>query len=256
MDNNLSSVHTAAEIPDMRSTIDDIQKILQTIPFDEDVARQKICETNAKHPDNKMIWNLLHANVPSGVSIQQASKENLCQDLQWKAYGFRPNRSSMICCPFHADRNPSMKVDSRFHCFGCGADGDVIDFAAKLFQLSLRQAAEKLATDFGLSATGNSPRFLCKPVEKPLSPKEQLYKILCSYRALLANWRITYVPQNPEETLHPCFVASMHYAERVQYLLDILLQGSSHEKQLLLNGKEVTALGKAIERYKETEAAT
>ena len=37
MDNNLSSVHTAAEIPDMRSTIDDIQKILQTIPFNEDL---------------------------------------------------------------------------------------------------------------------------------------------------------------------------------------------------------------------------
>ena len=45
------------------------------------------------------------------------------------------------------------------------------------------------------------------------------------------------------------------YAERVQYLLDILLQGSSHEKQQLLNGKEVTALGKAIERCKETEEA-
>ena len=172
-----------------------------------------------------------------------------------EAYGFQPNRSSMICCPFHADRNPSMKVDSRFHCFGCGADGDVIDLTAKLFQLSLRQAAEKLAADFGLSATGNSPRFLCKPVEKPLSPKEQLYKILCSYRSLLANWRITYVPQNPEETLHPCFVASMHYADRVQYLLDILLQGSPAEKQQLLNGKEVTALGKAIERCKETEEA-
>ena len=35
MDNNLSSVHTAAEIADMRSTIDDIQRILQTIPFNE-----------------------------------------------------------------------------------------------------------------------------------------------------------------------------------------------------------------------------
>lgn len=44
-----------------------------------------------------------------------------------------------------------MKVDFRFHCFGCGADGDVIDFAAKLFQLSLRQAVKKLATDFGFS---------------------------------------------------------------------------------------------------------
>ena len=142
-----------------------------------------------------------------------------------------------------------MKVDFRFHCFGCGADGDVIDLTAKLFQLSLLQAAEKLATDFGLSATGNSPRFLCKPVEKPLSPKEQLYKILCSYRSLLANWRMAYAPKNPEASLHPCFVASL------QYLLDILLQGSSHEKQQLLNGKEVTALGNAIERCKETEDA-
>lgn len=86
MDNNLSSVHTAAEIADMLLTIDDIQMILRTAPFDEDAARQKICEINAKHPDNKMIWNLLHANVPSGISIQQASKENLYQDLQWKAY--------------------------------------------------------------------------------------------------------------------------------------------------------------------------
>ena len=149
-----------------------------------------------------------------------------------------------------------MKVDFRFHCFGCGADGDVIDFTAKLFQLSLLQAVEKLAADFGLSATGTFPSIRYKLVEKPLNPQEQLYKILCSYRSLLANWRITYVPQNPEETLHPCFVASIHYSDRVQYLLDILLQGSSHEKQQLLNGKEVTALGKAIERYKETEAAT
>lgn len=148
-----------------------------------------------------------------------------------------------------------MKVDSRFHCFGCGADGDVIDFTAKLFQLSLLQAVEKLAADFGLSATGTFPSIRYKLVEKPLSPKEQLYKILCSYRSLLADWRITYAPQNPEDPLHPCFIASIHYADRVQYLLDILLQGSSHEKQQLLNGKEVTALGEAIERCKEAEEA-
>jgi len=83
---DFSSVYTAIEIADMRSTIDDIQMILRTAPFDEDAARQKVYEINAKHPDNKMIWNLLHVNIPSGVSIQQASKENLYQDLQWKAY--------------------------------------------------------------------------------------------------------------------------------------------------------------------------
>ena len=83
---DFSSVYTAIEIADMRSTIGDIQKILQTIPFDEDTARQKVYEINAKHPDNKMIWNLFHANIPSGIPIQQASTENLHQDLQWKAY--------------------------------------------------------------------------------------------------------------------------------------------------------------------------
>ena len=70
----------------------------------------------------------------------------------------------MICCPFHADRNPGMKVDFRFHCFGCGADGDVIDFVAKLFQLSLRQAVEKLAADFGLSGTDDFSRIRYKLV--------------------------------------------------------------------------------------------
>ena len=148
-----------------------------------------------------------------------------------------------------------MKVDSRFHCFGCGADGDTIDFTAKLFQLSLRQAAEKLAVDFGLSTTDDFPPIRYKLVEKPLNQKEKFYKSLCSYRSLLANWRMIYVPQNPEEALHPCFVASLHYADRVQYLLDILLEGSVYEKQQLLNGKEVIALGKAINRYKETEEA-
>ena len=99
-----------------------------------------------------------------------------------------------------------MKVDSRFHCFSCGADGDVIDLTAKLFQLSLRQAAEKLASDFGLSATGTFPLIRYKLVEKSLNQKEQFYKILCGYRSLLADWRMIYAPQNPEEPLHSCFI--------------------------------------------------
>ena len=112
-------------------------------------------------------------------NLFQTVKQTITTRQAAEAYGFQPNRSNMICCPFHADRNPSMKVDSRFHCFGCGADGDVIDFTAKLFQLSLRQAAEKLAADFGLSATDNFQPFSCKPVEKPPSPKEQSY-IICA----------------------------------------------------------------------------
>ncbi|WP_431190077.1 CHC2 zinc finger domain-containing protein [Collinsella aerofaciens] len=35
-------------------------------------------------------------------------------------------------CPFHNDKNPSMKVDKRLHCFVCQADGDTVDFASRL----------------------------------------------------------------------------------------------------------------------------
>ena len=44
-----------------------------------------------------------------------------------------------------------MKVDERFHCFGCQADGDVISFTSRLFDLSPKDAALELASDFGIA---------------------------------------------------------------------------------------------------------
>ena len=66
----------------------------------------------------------------------------------------------MACCPFHDDKHPSMKVDRRFHCFGCQADGDVIDFTARLFGLSGKEAALKLAEDFSSAMT---PKAMTRP---------------------------------------------------------------------------------------------
>lgn len=53
----------------------------------------------------------------------------------------------MGCCPFHDDDTASMSVGGvphRFHCFGCGASGDVIDFVSRLHGLSFRDAVEHL----------------------------------------------------------------------------------------------------------------
>ena len=53
-------------------------------------------------------------------------------------------------CPFHADRTPSLKLyGDHFHCFGCGAHGDVIDLTAGLLGCSKGEAARRLETDFG-----------------------------------------------------------------------------------------------------------
>ena len=90
-------------------------------------------------------------NVFEAVKLSVSTREAA------EFYGIKVRRNGMACCPFHDDKNPSMKVDQRFHCFGCGEDGDVIDFTAKLFDLSPKEAAEKLAQDFGLIYDSQAP---------------------------------------------------------------------------------------------------
>ena len=59
------------------------------------------------------------------------------------------------CCPFHSDRSPSFTIFSggrKFHCFGCGATGDVLDFVRMAYHVDLRQAAEILVGSSNLPA--------------------------------------------------------------------------------------------------------
>ena len=80
----------------------------------------------------------LFTQIKMAVSVKEAAEY----------YGLEVNRGSMICCPFHADRTPSMKLnEDYFYCFGCGACGDVIDLAARLFGPSGYDAAKKLVAD-------------------------------------------------------------------------------------------------------------
>ena len=62
------------------------------------------------------------------MNVFEAVKQSVTTWQAAEHYGIRVGRNGMCVCPFHDDKNPSMKVDRRFHCFGCQADGDVIDF--------------------------------------------------------------------------------------------------------------------------------
>lgn len=67
------------------------------------------------------------------------------KELVWR-YGFLPNRAGFIRCPFHTgDRDASLKLYSRdFHCFGCGAHGDIFDFVMKIERCDFKEAFEIL----------------------------------------------------------------------------------------------------------------
>ena len=92
------------------------------------------------------------------MSVFDAVKEAVTTKEAAEKYGLKISSSGMICCLFHPDKNPSMKVNKRFHCFGCQADGDVIDFTARLFNLDRKEAAIRLAEDFNIPYDGSSDR--------------------------------------------------------------------------------------------------
>lgn len=98
----------------------------------------------------------------TGYDLASQIKERLTAQEVVEFYGFHPDRSGFIKCPFHqGDRHASLKVYSGnktgWHCFGCGAGGSVIDFVMKLFDIDFRQACVRINTDFSLGLTGERP---------------------------------------------------------------------------------------------------
>ncbi len=88
------------------------------------------------------------------MSVFDLVKQNVSLPEAAERYGIDVNRYKKALCPFHNDHHPSLFVsDDHYHCFACGAHGDVIDLVSKLFQLSLYDAALKLAADFNLDPT-------------------------------------------------------------------------------------------------------
>ncbi|MBP6702845.1 MAG: DNA primase, partial [Vicinamibacteria bacterium] len=62
-------------------------------------------------------------------------------------------RSHKGLCPFHKEKSPSFTVRSDppvFHCFGCGAGGDVVEFIKLKEGLSFKDTIETLARRFGV----------------------------------------------------------------------------------------------------------
>jgi DNA primase len=66
----------------------------------------------------------------------------------------KAGRSWKGLCPFHNERTPSFTVDrdkGLYHCFGCGAGGDVIHFVRQIDRLEFPEAVEALAARFGVT---------------------------------------------------------------------------------------------------------
>ena len=170
------------------------------------------------------------------MNLFEVVKQSITVIQAAEHYGLQVGRNGMICCPFHDDNHPSMKLNEKyFYCFGCGATGDVIDFVARLFGLSSYEAAKKLAYDFGIDPD-KPPAAIALP--KPERPMLRAYRqeevrclrVLCDYLHLLESWKVQYTPKTPEDCLDDRFVEACQMLDYVEYLADLLIAADLEQR--------------------------
>ena len=173
----------------------------------------------------------IHETIKAAVTVRQAAEH----------YGLKVNRNGMVCCPFHNDRHPSLKLnEDYFFCFGCGAKGDVIDFVARLFELSNYEAAQRLAEDFGISIepeqAAAAPLKSKRPYIRQFREDEMLcFRVLTDYLHLLEDWKVRYAPKTPEEALDDRFVEACQMHCYIEYMADVLTVGDLEERVALVD---------------------
>ena len=200
----------------------------------------------------------IFTTVKAAVTTKQAAEY----------YGLRVSRNGMTCCPFHEDRNPSMKVDERYYCFGCHETGDVIDFTAKLFGLTPYEAAKKLAWDFHIDPNTPQPPVAAamkkQAVQQEQTPcgfatrlaltdnrEESMRKhsaghakqsqdetfcmrALVDCEATLRNWKEQYAPSSPDDPWDDRFVEACNMLDYVSAMVDILFMPDAEMRKMLV----------------------
>ncbi len=94
----------------------------------------------------------------------------------------RAGREYHALCPFHKEKTPSFTINDEkgfYHCFGCGAHGDVIGFTMEYEHLNYPEAVERLAGQVGLSV----PRETIAMVEREAKQQslQQVVEVVASW---------------------------------------------------------------------------
>lgn len=93
-------------------------------------------------------------DINDGVLAELRSAADIIEVIGEHTRLKKAGRSWKGLCPFHNERTPSFTVDrdkGLYHCFGCGAGGDVIHFVRQIDRLDFPEAVEALASRFGIS---------------------------------------------------------------------------------------------------------
>ena len=152
------------------------------------------------------------------------------------------------------------KDNKKYFCFGCGEKGDAIDFVAKYYNRSPREAAMQIADEFGI-IYDSSVRSPPKPVRREKSPmqileetKTKTYRVLSDYLHLLKEWERNFRPESMEK-IDERYVEAVQNREKVEFQLDTLLWGTEDEKEAVIHdlGKGVEDIERRVREYRRNQ---
>lgn len=184
------------------------------------------------------------------VSVPQAAER----------YGLNVTHGNMCRCLFHDEKTPSMKLyEKNYHCFGCGAHGDVIALAANLLDVTMLEAAKRINADFSLGLD----------MEKPISKREitliqrkkqeaedfrkwesNAWLTLAEYFSTLCYWRREFAPKSETETVDERFLEALKNHDYIEHLCNVFINGSDEER--LAYREEVERIEQKLQEYRRS----
>ncbi len=190
-------------------------------------------------------------------SIIEAVKTTIPLPEAAKRYGLDASDSGMICCPFHEDHTPSMKLyEDHYYCFGCGKHGDLVDLLSELLCIPPYEAACKLADDFGVDPYAEVPRSAAGKELRSFREKQlRCQRVLSEYLRLLTKWKTQYAPSDPLAELNDRYVEACQMIDTIDYLTDLLIIGTLEQRiravDLLQADGKIDQLEERLKRLKE-----
>jgi len=146
---------------------------------------------------------------------------------------------SWSCCPFHADKTPSMMFDEkgRFYCFSCNANGSAIDLVAQHFKIDPLEAAQMIAADYNLACDNEIP--LQRPATKAKqheNKRDKLYTLICEAKQAARAYHVERTNKEGVKALDDDSVtdAILLESKADKEWLDILVYGTDDEAAALL----------------------
>lgn len=146
-----------------------------------------------------------------------------CRDL-CENNGIEINGKGRARCVFHDDNRPSMAVFAdHVHCYACGAHGDVIDLARKIYGVDFGAACQILSENYGIlpvqdgsyrDMAAEAQRRRKQQADKVDALRDNYFRLVREYRRLDNN-RSKYAPRSPTESLNPLFVEALNNLDAV-----------------------------------------